>query len=82
MTLKWYKLKTKKGEKLLAKIIPDAYVIALAIDGKMKSSEELADTIDKLGTYGKSKITFIIGGSLGLSHEVLNEQMKNSPSLK
>jgi 23S rRNA (pseudouridine1915-N3)-methyltransferase len=46
-------------------------VIALAIDGKMKSSEELADSLDKLATYGKSKIAFVIGGSLGLSDEVL-----------
>ena len=37
----------------------------------MKSSEELADSLDKLATYGKSKIAFVIGGSLGLSNEVL-----------
>lgn len=64
-------VKQKEGEKLLAKISPDTYVIALAIDGKMKSSEELADSLDKLATYGKSKIAFVIGGSLGLSNEVL-----------
>jgi len=64
-------VKQKEGEKLLAKISPDTYVIALAIDGKMKSSEELADSLDKLATYGKSKIAFVIGGSLGLSDEVL-----------
>lgn len=64
-------VKQKEGEKLLAKISPDTYVIALAIDGKMKSSEELADSLDKLATYGKSKIAFMIGGSLGLSNEVL-----------
>ncbi|WP_366161672.1 23S rRNA (pseudouridine(1915)-N(3))-methyltransferase RlmH [Bacillus infantis] len=64
-------VKQKEGERILAKIHPDAYVIALAIEGKMKSSEELADTIDKLATYGKSKIAFVIGGSLGLSQEVL-----------
>ena len=64
-------IKEKEGERILSKINPDAYVIALAIEGKMKTSEELADTIDKLGTYGKSKITFIIGGSLGLSQEVM-----------
>jgi 23S rRNA (pseudouridine1915-N3)-methyltransferase len=64
-------VKHKEGEKILAKISPDTYVIALAIDGKMKSSEELADSIDKLATYGKSKIAFVIGGSLGLSKEVL-----------
>lgn len=64
-------VKQKEGERLLSKLSQDTYVIALAIDGKMKSSEELADTIDKLATYGKSKIAFIIGGSLGLSNEVL-----------
>lgn len=65
-------VKQKEGERILAKIHPDAHVIALAIEGKMKSSEELADTIDKLATYGKSKIAFVIGGSLGLSQEVLH----------
>jgi 23S rRNA (pseudouridine1915-N3)-methyltransferase len=64
-------VKQKEGERILAKINPDTYVIALAINGKLKSSEELADTIDKLATYGKSKIAFVIGGSLGLSEEVL-----------
>ncbi|MEQ2527882.1 23S rRNA (pseudouridine(1915)-N(3))-methyltransferase RlmH [Robertmurraya yapensis] len=65
-------VKDKEGERILAKIHPDTYVIALAIEGKLKSSEELADTLDKLATYGKSKIAFVIGGSLGLSQQVLN----------
>ncbi|MGI8387409.1 23S rRNA (pseudouridine(1915)-N(3))-methyltransferase RlmH [Robertmurraya sp. P23] len=65
-------VKNKEGERLLAKISPDTYVIALAIEGKQRSSEELADMIDKLATYGKSKIAFVIGGSLGLSKDVLN----------
>ncbi|MGX2961950.1 23S rRNA (pseudouridine(1915)-N(3))-methyltransferase RlmH [Peribacillus sp. JNUCC 23] len=64
-------IKEKEGQRILAKVNPDAHVIALAIEGKMKTSEELADTLDKLATYGKSKITFIIGGSLGLSKEVM-----------
>ncbi|MGP7818847.1 23S rRNA (pseudouridine(1915)-N(3))-methyltransferase RlmH [Niallia sp. 01092] len=64
-------VKKKEGERILAKVAADAHVIALAIEGKQKSSEELADTLDKLATYGKSKVTFIIGGSLGLSDEVL-----------
>lgn len=64
-------VKQKEGERILAKVSPDSYVIALAIEGKQKSSEELADSLDKLATYGKSKIAFIIGGSLGLSDEVL-----------
>lgn len=64
-------VKDKEGERILAKVPADAHVIALAIDGKQKSSEELADTLDKLATYGKSKVAFIIGGSLGLSSLVL-----------
>ena len=69
--LEMIQVKQKEGERILAKISQDTYVIALAINGKMRSSEELADTLDKLATYGKSKIAFIIGGSLGLSEEVL-----------
>ncbi|WP_456277220.1 23S rRNA (pseudouridine(1915)-N(3))-methyltransferase RlmH [Bacillus sp. AK128] len=64
-------VKQKEGERILQKISPDTYVIALAIQGKMKSSEQLAEDLDKLATYGKSKIAFVIGGSLGLSDEVM-----------
>lgn len=64
-------VKAKEGERILSKISDDTHVIALAIEGKMKSSEELADTIDKLATYGKSKVAFVIGGSLGLSKDVM-----------
>ncbi|PLT36015.1 23S rRNA (pseudouridine(1915)-N(3))-methyltransferase RlmH [Bacillus sp. V5-8f] len=64
-------IKEKEGERILSKISADAHVIALAIEGKMKSSEELADTLDKLATYGKSKVVFVIGGSLGLSKSVM-----------
>ena len=64
-------VKGKEGERILAKVPDDAHVIALAIEGKMNSSEELADTLDKLATYGKSKIVFVIGGSLGLSKDVM-----------
>ncbi|MDR7078770.1 23S rRNA (pseudouridine1915-N3)-methyltransferase [Neobacillus niacini] len=74
-------VKQKEGERILAKISQDTYVIALAINGKMQSSEELANTLDKLATYGKSKIAFIIGGSLGLSEDVVkrsNEQLSFS----
>lgn len=79
--LEMAQVKQKEGERLLAKISADAHVIALAINGKMQSSEELADSLDKLATYGKSKIAFVIGGSLGLSDEVLqraNEQLSFS----
>jgi 23S rRNA (pseudouridine1915-N3)-methyltransferase len=79
--LEMVQVKQKEGERILAKISQDAYVIALAINGKLQSSEELADSLDKLATYGKSKIAFVIGGSLGLSDEVMkrsNEQLSFS----
>ncbi|WP_018923259.1 23S rRNA (pseudouridine(1915)-N(3))-methyltransferase RlmH [Salsuginibacillus kocurii] len=64
-------IKEKEGKKLLAKIPHDAYVIALEPQGKEFTSEELADHLKELAIYGKSKVSFIIGGSLGLSKEVL-----------
>ena len=65
-------IKEKEGKKILSKIKDNSYVIALAIDGKNLSSEELAETINKVGVRGISNITFVIGGSLGLSDEVLS----------
>ena len=64
-------IKDKEGERILQNIRRDATVIALAIDGKMLSSEQLADKIRQLGVMGESHIQFIIGGSLGLSDRVL-----------
>lgn len=63
--------KEREGERILALIKPDTHVIALAIDGKLWSSEELAEQIQSLATYGRSQVAFVIGGSLGLSRAVL-----------
>ena len=63
--------KDKEGERILSHIKDTAYVVALAIEGKMISSEELAELIDGLGVRGESHIQFVIGGSLGLSKKVL-----------
>lgn len=60
-----------KGEKILRYIKDDMYVITLEIAGKMLTSEELAERIEKLGIQGKSSIAFVIGGSIGLGKEVL-----------
>lgn len=65
-------IKNKEGNKILSNIKENAYVIALAIDGKNLSSEELADKLNNLSIMGTSNIVFIIGGSLGLSNGVLN----------
>ncbi|MGJ9385760.1 23S rRNA (pseudouridine(1915)-N(3))-methyltransferase RlmH [Salipaludibacillus sp. CF4.18] len=64
-------VKEKEGERILSKIGQDTHVIALAIEGNAWTSERLAKELDDLATYGKSKIAFVIGGSVGLSDEVL-----------
>ena len=64
-------IKCKEGERILAAIRDDSYVCALAIEGKMLDSVELSEKIERLGIDGVSSITFVIGGSLGLSDAVL-----------
>ncbi|MGE5631497.1 MAG: 23S rRNA (pseudouridine(1915)-N(3))-methyltransferase RlmH [Caulobacteraceae bacterium] len=64
-------VKQKEGQGILRYIKDDTYVIALAIQGKMLSSEDFAGFVDNLGIRGTSNIAFVIGGSLGLSDEVL-----------
>lgn len=64
-------VKDKEGQRILAKIKDQEYVFALAIEGKNPSSEAFAKQIDQLGVQGKSQLVFVIGGSLGLSDEVI-----------
>lgn len=64
-------IKQKEGERILGQIKDNAYVIALAIDGRMLDSVELSQKIEKLGIDGVSHIVFVIGGSLGLWDGVL-----------
>lgn len=64
-------VKDAEGERLLSKIKDRDWVIALAIEGKQRSSEAFAKEIDQLATYGHSDIDFVIGGSLGLSKAVM-----------
>lgn len=63
-------IRAKEGGRILKQISDDAYVITLEIGGSMLSSEQLAAKIESLGIQGKSHITFVIGGSIGLSPEV------------
>lgn len=65
-------IKEKEGERILAKIPDGAYVVALAIEGKQLSSEELAGKMEKWNVMGVSHLVFIIGGSLGLTPKVLS----------
>lgn len=64
-------IKEKEAERMKKYIREDAYVIALAIEGKQLDSVELSEKIEKLGIGGTSHIIFLIGGSLGLDAELL-----------
>ena len=59
-----------ESEKILAKVGKDAFVIAMCIEGKMMSSEELSKLFDRIRVEGKSRVDIIIGSSFGLSDEV------------
>ena len=60
----------KEGARILEKIGAGDYVIALCVEGKQMSSPEMATHLSKCFLEGKSTITFVIGGSLGLSPDV------------
>lgn len=62
-------IKDKEGARILDKIPSGSFVISLCIEGKELSSTELAEKIADI-SMTSSNITFIIGGSLGLSDTV------------
>ena len=65
-------IKEKEGEAILKSIKNSMFAIALELKGNMLSSLELSDYIRDLGIKGESNMAFIIGGSLGLSKNVLD----------
>ena len=65
------RIKDLEGEKVLNKISSE-YVIALAIEGKQLDSIDFSETFNQIFTYKNSDISFIIGGSMGLSKGVYN----------
>lgn len=66
-------VKEKEGAKIIQKLSQNSYLIALTLDGKQLSSEELSDKMQDIMLEGGSDITFVIGGSLGLSDEVVSK---------
>ncbi|ATD56099.1 23S rRNA (pseudouridine(1915)-N(3))-methyltransferase RlmH [Clostridium chauvoei] len=64
-------IKDKEGQLILSKIKDNMFVVAMDLKGKQITSEELSDFIENCGVMGNSNIAFIIGGSLGLSQEVI-----------
>lgn len=65
-------IKEKEGTRILKHINDSMYVIALDLHGNMLTSNEFSDFIGKLGLKGNSNLAFVIGGSLGISGEILN----------
>ena len=65
------KIKEVESERILSKL-PNSYVVALTIDGKKYSSEELAKGMEKYDILSKGNLSFIIGGSLGLHKSVID----------
>lgn len=65
-------IKEKEGQRILANIRDGEYVIALAIEGTMLDSVELSQKLERLALEGKSQVVFVIGGSLGLSKDVMS----------
>lgn len=64
-------IKEKEGKGIISKIKPNSYILALAIQGQRFTSEELSKKLETITIQKSSYLTFIIGGSLGLSNEVL-----------
>jgi 23S rRNA (pseudouridine1915-N3)-methyltransferase len=64
-------IKEKEGRAILSKIKDNAYVIAMDLKGKQVTSEDFSKFIDNCGVMGNSNLVFVIGGSLGLSEEVI-----------
>ena len=65
--------KSKECAKILNTIKKGSYVISLDLKGKEYSSTEFSEKIENIKVKGFSDITFIIGGTLGLTDEVLKE---------
>ena len=64
------KIIQKESDSIKNHIPENSYVIALDLKGKQFSSEEFSQKIEKI-TFSHSHITFLIGGTLGMSQELL-----------
>lgn len=65
-------IKEKEGKAMISKIPKDTYLICLDLKGKEFSSEDFSKKIEDISVNYNSSITFVIGGSLGISKELLD----------
>jgi 23S rRNA (pseudouridine1915-N3)-methyltransferase len=66
-------IKNKEAVKILNSIKKDSFVLTLDLKGKEYTSENFSKKIEDITVRGFSSITFIIGGTLGLTNEVLQK---------
>ncbi len=66
-------IKKNEGKRILDKIPEQDYIIALSVQGKPMTSEGLAKSIKNLRIQGRREISFVIGGSQGLSREIMEK---------
>lgn len=64
------KILEQEGEKILAQIKPNSYVITLEIEGANFSSEKFAQKLEEIGNQGYNEMVFVIGSSCGLAKMV------------
>jgi 23S rRNA (pseudouridine1915-N3)-methyltransferase len=64
------RVKNREGERILKALTDSEYTVLLDIQGKQYDSVGFSQFLDELGLRGRSKIVFIIGGSLGVSQSV------------
>ena len=75
-------IRRREGEAILARVKPGDHVVALCIDGRQMTSEQLAARVRALEDRGVQRTLFVIGGSLGLSDAVVrraDERLSFSP---
>ena len=65
-------IKSKEGKSIINKIPKDTYLICLDLKGKEFSSEEFSKKLEDISLNFNSSVTFVIGGTLGISKEVLD----------
>jgi len=61
---------SKEADAIEEKLSRGGAIVALCVEGKPMSSEQLSDTLSRYGARGASQVTFLIGGSFGLSDRV------------
>ncbi len=65
-------IKSKECKKIIENIKKDSYVMSLDLKGKQFTSEEFSKKLEEITVNGYSTINFVIGGTLGLTKEVLD----------